>query len=396
MLRGRRIKEPGTDDLLLGCCLLSGDSLNQHLDAVNAGPGWSKFLQAADREDLSELVYHNLRQPIAEKLIPYDAAKHLKKKYVTTLARNVLFLQKLDEVAAAFDQIDFIVLKGAYLGSHVYGNPGVRRFADIDILIRRADVLAADERLVSLGYKRLGGKDNAAGDTMGSGYLNSFIYRHSERSPAIHVHWHLFNSILPKYMATNMDIDNIWKAALTTTGGSFEMRPEHLLIHLGDHALRHSFDRLILVCDIAEVIRQFRADIDWDYLIAESGKFNLARPVYYSLLFVSRKTDVSVPGWALTALKPQHGGAAENLFAKLMMKGIRRPELCNLAYFDAMETFRNKCAFLWRTAFPPRSVLAQAYGTEPCEISAGDYLRRMWRGIGYARRATRHLLRRMY
>ena len=59
-----------------------------------------------------------------------------------------------------------------------------------------------------------------------------------------------------------VDINRLWEKAIPTSvadSHALTLRPEHVLIYLCEHALRvgHSFDRLILICDIFFSIKAF-------------------------------------------------------------------------------------------------------------------------------------------
>lgn len=375
--------KPNIDDAVLLASFPPAQISETALD-ITGGFGWREFLAAADREGLAQLVYYNHRQSIKEGRMPQGAATHLEKAYFAVLARNIVFLHKLQEVAPTLAGIDFILLKGAYLASSVYASPGLRQFSDIDILIRRTDFAAINEGLTRLGYEPMATVEDRSGIPAESAYLNSVMYRDSGTGPALHIHWHLLNSTLPGYIDTTMDMSEIWKAARQSTDTARELCAEHLLIHLSEHAVKHSFGRLILLRDIAEVIRKLGPEIDWKRLAHDSVRFNLNYAVYYSLLLISRKTGVSVPDAAIAALCSDRRGLCGRLFMRLVTSGRRSSDLCILAYLDNIASFRGKAGFVWRILFPPRDVLAHAYRRKPSEIGPAVYTRRLLRGLRYA------------
>ena len=59
------------------------------------------------------------------------------------------------EVVAAFraEQIPALVLKGAYLGTFVYGNPALRPMCDVDLLVREEHFEQARRLLERLGFE---------------------------------------------------------------------------------------------------------------------------------------------------------------------------------------------------------------------------------------------------
>lgn len=106
------------------------------------------------------------------------------------------------------------------------------------------------------------------------------------------------------------------------------LRPEHMIIYLCEHALRvgHSFDRLILVCDIFFSIKAFEKLIDWDFIVEESRRIRGSS--YFIYLAMNR-----------------------GLFAKL--------------------------GFITRTFFPPAQILLQRQYRKDAEFSNSLYLLRI-------------------
>jgi signal peptidase I len=316
-------------------------------------------------------------ESVVQTPIPAETARLLEKKYHETLARNILLLHELSRLNETLAGVDLILLKGAYLALYVYPSPGLRPFSDIDILAKPADLQLLDQRLASQGYQCAG----PANIGCSSAYLNSAEYRKPETGISIHLHWHLLNSITPKYTAATMDMAEIWASARRTNDTWLSLGVEHLVIHLAEHAMRHSFDRLVLLRDIAEVVLKYGMDIDWDRVVSASRDFGLAVPVYYTLHHVSRKMPINIPHTALSQLFPGRVGLPGKVFMKLTLAGKRPPELCNLVYLEQIASPGGKLAYIFSLLFPPRRTLAQAYCRSENEIGIPDYARRLIRGV---------------
>ena len=375
---------PVSDAGLLLASMESPRPRGRNLDFVSRSDT-ERFMDAAGREGLAPLIYYSNRETIDGK----ERWSALSREYRATLGRNTVFLDKLRGVAAILEGIDFILLKGAYLAASVYPSPGLRRFSDIDILIRRDDLPEACGRLADAGYEPPRGQ-GPAGEAVPavSDYLNSVACRHADGGPTLHVHWHLANSILPKYVMGHMDMDSVWRQARPTPDGWWELSPEHQITHLAEHALRHSFHRLILLRDIAEVIMMDGPSIRWTALVEECRRSGLTVPVYYSLFLVAARTAAPVPREVLLDLQPARAGFCARMFLKLAMKGRRFPEMCNLAYLGNMSSLSSKFGFLWHIVFPPRAVLAHAYHRKEEDVGFLLYLSRICRGMHSGIRAT--------
>lgn len=343
---------------------------------IECGPGWAWFVRRASAEGLAELAWLGLRAGTG---LGWPLAA-LELEHATTLARNTLFLSQLTVVTQALDGMDLIALKGAYLASKIYDNPGLRRFGDIDILIHREDMSRAMHCLALAGYQVPTDVMDRGFATDG-GWLNSVSCRPIAPGPALHVHWHIFNSVLPKYGNANMDVSELWTCARLFRPGVLELDPAHTLLHLAEHALRHSFDRLILLRDQVELIRKQGDRIDWARFVADARRFGLDRPVFFNLRLLQALAGDLVPADVVARLTPKRMGLFEHVFLRMTLAGVRRSELCNLAYLGGMPTTFGRMRYVFGLLFPPRPVLALAYGKTPSDIRVSDYICRIGRGL---------------
>ncbi|MFO7871777.1 MAG: nucleotidyltransferase family protein [Kiritimatiellia bacterium] len=380
----------GVDQALLLASFPHAEPLESPWD-ISFGVPWNSFREKALSNGLAELIYYFNSDILKADAVSGGSlisseAKAIENRYFGTLSRNILFLDRARHIGRVLKGIDFVLLKGAYLAEHIYDSPALRPFSDIDILVRPEKVKATHRKLTEAGYSPPG---NPPEPSKESDLLKSTAYRAAGPGPALHVHWDLANSILPKYTAGRIDVDEFWQSAVPTAHPWLAPDTEHLIIHLCEHALRHSYDRLILLRDIAEVILKPGGRITWNRLSRLAQRYRLDRAVYYALDLLSARTGIAVPGEVLDALRPAPVSGPERLFAKALRDGVRYPELCNLLYFDTAGSAGEKWSFVKKVLFPPKSLLARAYGVKPAEISAAVYTRRIARGLYHALTALR-------
>lgn len=126
--------------------------------AGRADLDWGAFLEASARHKMLPLVgrlvdRHRLDRKTADGgAFPYPWV--FTTAYLGNRTRN---LALADEFGRVFDELNaagirFAVRKGFSLGEGEYHDPALRRIADLDVLIDRADAPAAHEVLVRLGY----------------------------------------------------------------------------------------------------------------------------------------------------------------------------------------------------------------------------------------------------
>jgi len=251
------------DRLLLYCCRKGEDERTKHklIEAERNGV----FLKKARENGVAAVVYSRLNE-IKEDCpnIPSDVLEELKNDYYLNATMNTLVFEKLGEVLEALKKSgpEVIVLKGAALAENVYGNIALRPMADIDLLVRKEDMIGIDEQLRVLDYQPT---DTSVDDIdFSSTYLTTLDYRSfSENSLSFHIHWHFVNSTIPnESYIRNIRMEDVWRDAEETRIADVEtgiMAPHHLLIHLSEHALRvtHSLSKLSFLCDINEAVNCF-------------------------------------------------------------------------------------------------------------------------------------------
>ncbi len=328
------------------------------------------LLEYLRREGLAELAYYHHKGDPAFDL--------LKKDYLATAARNLVFDSLFDAMAEVLAPHPFIPLKGVFLSRRVYPDRGLRRYGDWDVLIREEDRGTVDHALVQAGFTRSGTDDSPAG------LLPSRLYRKSASLPALHLHWSLFNSSLPKYASNPGAMHRVWELATPGKQGGWEMCREHLLIHLCDHALRHSFARLIWVRDILAVLEQPGAPPDEEKWLEEARALRATGAVYQALRLLQTLLGTHLPGVRVEAFKPARSNWAARLFERRLLKGCRSSEWSFLYYWSEQESLAQRVRFVFRSLVPTRSTLAHLLDKKPETVRLADYVarwRRGWRQI---------------
>jgi hypothetical protein len=328
---------------------------------------WSVFLEKARREGVSAVIFHHLRKHGLEGRIPSNIYAALSQDYHANLKRNLLIVGALRKILAEFQEagISCIVLKGIALVEFVYPNIAMRGMADVDLLIPKEALFRVDVLLSSMGYLS---RDGFAAQAVNnpSGYLASLEYRKDPPSPLnLHLHWHPVNTSVPATAFIHgIDLDRIWAKALPVSladSQALMLCPEHLIAYLCEHALRvgHSFDRLILLCDLFFAIKAFEGVLDWQVVQDESRRLGLSRFAYHGLTIARGYTGLPIPEACLAQLKPSDLSWGERLFLHLQRRNRRIRGSSYFIYLTMNREPFSKIGFITRTFFPPRPILLQ-------------------------------------
>jgi len=371
--------------LLLACCQEDATALGNLWTAEESPRHWQSLAAMAQQEGLAPLLYWRLRQAGLLNTIPLPVTESLRQKYYRTGAAAAVCTSQLHDLLPRCRKagVMVIILKGAVLAELHYPNPALRPMSDIDILVKHHDLDDLALILAQAGYRT----DTPLPDGQGTpptAYLTTRLYRRQDGGGLpLHVHTHLLNSTVPNdYFLANFPLAPIWAAAKSVLIAGTEaliLDPRHQVLHLAEHSLRvtHSLTRLQYLYDIDRTIRNSGHETDWQALCDEATAWGMASFLYHPLALASQWLKTPLPPSVLNRLRPMKAGLLERLFALLLAGNIRRPGLSYLLHLSRQPSGKAQLAFLARTAFPPRQVIARRNGISLDQVGARAYLRRV-------------------
>ena len=240
--------------------------------------------------------------PLAQQLNEKAAQEEIQTLVQFSFFRTYL-AELLDGGAEA--KLDVLILKGAALAETVYPRPSLRRFGDMDVLVRASDIARARTVLETLGYET---SERQWGDLEQGRDCQANFLKHPERGVVVvELHTQLLNNPL-FFGAVRFDESGIWKRSRPVRLANRDARvlgPEdqllHLCLHLGCHYLAapnslRDIDRVCRVCAV-----------DWPLFVTAARRAR-ARAVCFASLFVAhRLLGTDIPADVLDALAPRLG-----------------------------------------------------------------------------------------
>src|ERR1041385_7166846 len=139
--------------ILLLCCARTTADRALVREIAGGEIDWEYLFLLARRHSVVPLVYLQLDRHAAD-LTPPEILATFKKHYLENAARNTILTAELCRLLERFAEsgIDAIPYKGPVLALFAYGNLALRRFVDLDVIVRKTDVLQAREILLNEGY----------------------------------------------------------------------------------------------------------------------------------------------------------------------------------------------------------------------------------------------------
>jgi hypothetical protein len=316
---------------------------------------WPYLLETAGRNGLIPLLYRHLGHPATD-AVPASMMDRLRNHFYLNARHNAFLTEELNRLVTVFEEqgVAVIPFKGPVLSEELYGDIGCREIYDLDVLVKREDVLRAMDLMVSLGYTpefRFTKSQMAA-------YLaahNEISFVTEEKKVTVELQW----EIAPRYLGFPVAHLHLWDHDLVKSKSGFLFPPpEQLLLMLCAHGAKDFWEQLKWICDVAQLL-WVNKDLDWKKVMGLASSSGGRRMLFLGLLLAKELLDAPVPDEVMKEIG--RDATAERLARKieegLFQKsngsaGIWRS---SLFYLKAKERLRDRvryCADLALTTSP--------------------------------------------
>jgi len=355
---------------------------------------WNYVLERTLEEGTTGLVYKTIKGMGNNYLSKIPCADAFSTVYSETIFRNTLLFEEFKKVLDAFEghRIPVILLRGYVMIQTIYKDPGLRPLDDIDILIRKEDVLTISDILFRSGYRSppsyplLFIKDGAMIDVhldlAGSSRIQSRRFGYNEEAAQWWQHCKKF--LIPP-------ADKSFTVQDSSYEHIFVLDTHDFVITSAVHLLKHSFGRLIWFVDIKEMLEYERPHFDWKSFRGRIEFLCMQKPLYYSLKYIHVLYGVSVPPSLL-----EDFGKELNVFEKLIMRMLLNHKKVyrwgDIVFLFSIENLKERVKYLVETYFPRREVISQIFGISHPALIYFFYIFRFWQVIFIGSRECTRLL----
>lgn len=285
------------NELVLLCSRTQADRKTRtRIEAITnspAGVDWDYVYRLARRHSVLPLIYLQLSAGV-ESNVPPDQLSRFKKNYQDNAARNLFLTGELCRILQTFAAagIEAVPYKGPALAVYAYGKLALRRFVDLDIIVRKADALRAKELLTTRGF---------VCDTPWTNAQQALLLRTQHNLPLskeegrliVELHWEVASSLF----ASSLQAEDFWGRLETMQLSNIEVKTlsaEDLLLSLCVHGSKHHWERLAWICDVAELVRM-RTDLNWDVLLERAAASGSDRMLFLGLYLAERLLAARLP-----------------------------------------------------------------------------------------------------
>jgi hypothetical protein len=291
---------------------------------------WDVLLDLADDHSVQALVARRLDE-IAFAGVPSAAREKLqirmRAQHLFTLSMTAELSRILQLFSAS--RIDAILVKGPLISLLAYGDPAVRSYVDLDLLLRHRDIQTATQRMLELGFQ----SDVPQSAIQVGKIPGEYLFRRPGTRRIVELHTeHTF-----RYYPKPMRIDELFTRGRKILLDGREVPAlslEDELVLNCIHGAKHFWERLMWVSDVAAIISKHR-EMDWQKAKQSAAEVGAERMLRIGIQLAALVLRAKIP--PLLAAEIQQDPASEVLCRRIQgwlpYAGAAPPSLPTRAMF---------------------------------------------------------------
>lgn len=293
--------------LLLECArprLDEGASVR--IRALAAGPlDWELLHALAVEHGVFPLLSLHLRD-VAGNILPSDSLAKMSELSRSHSILCLSFVAELFHILELFRVagISAVPYKGPVLAAQAYGDPALRVFSDLDLILRHSDVARACGLLAEQGYQsQIPLAAVSAGRVPGQ---FPFV------RPGSRVHVELHTERTLRYFPRRLNLEEMLRRLQSISVNGREVltfSAEDTLSLLCVHGSKHFWERLMWIADIAALVQQPQG-MNWQLCVAQAGLLGARRMVHLGVLLAENLLQASLPETVKSQVHADRGAVA--------------------------------------------------------------------------------------
>lgn len=352
---------------LLLCCArthISTETAAKIRELLKAEIDWNYLLKIATWHKVQPLLYWSLKNTCPDE-VPQNILNNLYIDWQKSTFNNLFLSNKLINILHLLESNDIPVIpfKGPVLATSAYGNLSLRKFGDLDILVKKHDIPKVTELLISEKYQQEEYLTGTRDDLQQVFCEYSFLS--NDGNVCIDLHWEL----TPTYFPFKPDFNSLWKRLqpVSLAGTKIlELSPEDTVLYLCVHGCKDLWQRLSWICDIAQLI-QANPQIQWLTILEQAKKQDCERMLLLGLSLAQDIQALNLPEEIEQAIHktPIINSLATEVRERLFSQIDESPDVFERSFwswrltfhFRIMENFRQRvllCLFILRFALTPK------------------------------------------
>jgi len=300
------------------------------LENLSSGLDWDLLLELGAEHSVLGLVATRLSDS-GFAGVP-DSARvklqaRMRAQHLFTLSMTAELFHVLEDFAQA--GIGTLLVKGPLISLLAFGDPAVRSYVDLDLIVRDRDVLTASRRMEAVGYPA----DVPEAAILAGKIPGEYMFNRPGTQQLIELH----TEKTFRYYPQPMRIEDLFARQRRVVVDGREipvlsMEDEFVLNCV--HGAKHFWERLMWPTDIAAIVVR-HAEMDWERVRQYAGEVGALRMVHVALLLAKSLWGVEVPPPMAKQVEEDHpaGDLVRQIEGWLPYSGFAPPPLHRRAAF---------------------------------------------------------------
>jgi hypothetical protein len=257
---------------------------------------WSRLLMLAEEQGVLPLLTKRLGE-LEERVVPSEIRQQLRDaaraQTLFTLSLTAELFRVLDRFAVL--GIGVLLTKGPALSARCYGDPGLRQYTDLDLVLRDADIARATEAMVALHYEpKVPLKAIHAGKVPGE-----YVFSQSDTKLLVELHTERTFRYHPKPLS----VERLFERQVLVRFDGHDvpsLSTEDELILICIHGAKHFWERLMWIADVAALAT--RQSLDWDRTVSAVREVQAERMLHVGLILATNVAGARLPAKVIDEL----------------------------------------------------------------------------------------------
>jgi hypothetical protein len=203
-----------------------------------------------------------------------------------TLRVTAEMFRLLDRFAE--DGVEALVIKGPVLSVRCYGDPGLRHYGDLDLIVRDADVLRSTELMLGLGFE----PSVALTAIQAKKIPGEYVFRQTSTKLLVEFH----TELTFRYHPRQLPLENLFARQAHVNIDSHlvpALSPEDELVLICIHGAKHFWEQLSYIADVAAFVTV--QELDWTRVLAAAEEVRGERMLYLGLCLAADVLGAPLP-----------------------------------------------------------------------------------------------------
>ena len=184
--------------------------------------------------------------------------------------------------------VEALVIKGPVLSARCYGDPGLRQYGDLDLIVRDKDIQRSTELMISLGYE----PSVPLTAIRAKKIPGEYVFRQSSTKLLVEFHTELTFRYHPRLLP----LENLFQRQTRVNIDSHKvpvLSPEDELMLICIHGAKHFWEQLSYIADVAAFVS--RQELEWGRVMAAAAEVGGERMLYVGLRLAADLLDAPLP-----------------------------------------------------------------------------------------------------